>query len=250
MKIKKIIATLLVLCMVLGCMGMTAMAAEEAEAIVPGEPKSLTVSTGGSYVDEYVYYSFTPEVSGEYMFSVSYDESLDNGLAMYLQVDDGDEYVSYGEPLVFRSGQSGISDVICGVEACVQHHVEDEEEGILSGLAPGSGNRENREQADTTAQIGPQHPGPGFTHLRMGLIDEGAKDDVRDAVKDLSHCHQGTDNTGVQADGIGQVDHNEEGQERIDHVAGDIARAVTHLVVPFQISLFSHDVFSFSLIDN
>lgn len=44
-----------------------------------------------------------------------------------------------------------VSNVICSVEAGVQHHIEDEEEGILCGLAPLSGNGENSEQADTTA---------------------------------------------------------------------------------------------------
>lgn len=112
MKTKKIIATLVVLCMVLGCMGVTAMATEETEILVPGEPKVVAVSASG-YIDEYVYYSFTPEVSGDYMLSVSYNESLDTGLTVWLSVDDGDEYFSYGQTLVF-SAEAGVTYTLCG----------------------------------------------------------------------------------------------------------------------------------------
>ena len=140
-----------------------------------------------------------------------------------------------------QSGQCGVSDVVCGVEAGVQHHIEDEEESVLCGLAPGSGNGEDCEQADTAAQVRPQHPGTGLTHLGLGLVDEGAEDHIGDAVEDLGNCHQGTDNAGVQSDGVGQVDHNEEGQEGIHHVTCDVTGAVTDLVIPLQISLFVHN---------
>ena len=113
MKTKKIIATLLVLCMVLGCMGVTAMAAEETDIIVPGEPKVVTMSAGGGYIDEYVYYSFTPEVSGNYILSVSCDESVENRLNVNLLVDDGSEYQSFGDPLMFTA-EAGVTYTLCG----------------------------------------------------------------------------------------------------------------------------------------
>jgi hypothetical protein len=72
----------------------------------------LTVPAGGN-IDEYVYYSFTPEVSGDYLLSVSYDESLDTGLAVWLCVDDGDEFSSYGDPLVF-SAEAGVTYILSG----------------------------------------------------------------------------------------------------------------------------------------
>ena len=112
MKIRKILAVLLVSCMMLGCMSLTALATEDMEAIMPGESKVLTVPAGGN-IDEYVYYSFTPEVSGDYLFSVSYDESLDTGLAVWLCVDDGDEFSSYGDPLVF-SAEAGVTYILSG----------------------------------------------------------------------------------------------------------------------------------------
>lgn len=113
MKTKKIIATLLVLCMVLGCMGVTAMAAEKTDIIVPGEPKVVTMSAGGGYIDEYVYYSFTPEVSGNYILSVSCDESVENRLNVNLLVDDGSEYQSFGDPLMFTA-EAGVTYTLCG----------------------------------------------------------------------------------------------------------------------------------------
>ena len=139
-----------------------------------------------------------------------------------------------------QSSQCRVSNVVCGVEASVQHYIEDEEEGILCNLAPGSGNGEDCEQADTAAEVRPQHPGTGFAHLGVCLINEEAEDDIGNAVEDLGNCHQGTDNAGVQTDGIGQVDHNEEGQERIHHITSDVTGAVTDLVIPLQISLFVH----------
>lgn len=74
---KKMLAMLLVLCMVLGCMSMTAFAESE-EAIALGENKTISVAaTGGEYIDEYVFYSFTAEESGAYALYVSYDENVD-----------------------------------------------------------------------------------------------------------------------------------------------------------------------------
>ena len=117
MKIKKILSVALVLCLMLGCMGITALAAEESESITPGQSVTLSVPVSGGYVDEYIFFSFTPDVSGEYLFSVSYDDSQETGLAIWLSVDDGSEYFSYGEPLMFSaeadiSNSSSISEYI------------------------------------------------------------------------------------------------------------------------------------------
>lgn len=113
MKIKKFLAVLLTLCMLLGCMSVTAMATEETDDILPGQTKVLTVGPGSGFIDKYVYYSFTPEVSGEYMFSVSSDDSGEDGLTMWLCVDDGDEYFSYGESLIF-SAEAGVTYTLSG----------------------------------------------------------------------------------------------------------------------------------------
>ena len=109
-------------------------------------------------------------------------------------------------------------------------------------LAPGSWNSEDSEQADTAAEVGPQHPGTSLTHLGMGLVNQGTEDNIGDAIKDLGHCHQGADNAGVQTDGIGQVDHNEESQERIHHIACDVTGTVADLVI-HCISSISFDVY-------
>ena len=67
----------------------------------------------------------------------------------------------------------------------------------------------------------------------MRLVDHRAKEDVGDAVKQLGHSDQCADDAGIQADGVGQVNHNERGEERINYVARNIAGAVTDLVIPF-----------------
>ena len=67
----------------------------------------------------------------------------------------------------------------------------------------------------------------------MRLVNHRAKEDVGKAVKQLGHSNQRADDAGIQADGVGQVDHNERGEERIDHVARNIAGAVSDLVIPF-----------------
>ncbi len=113
MKTKKSLSVVLVLCLMLGCMGITALAAEESESIAPGQSVTLSVPVSGGYVDEYIYFSFTPDVSGEYLFSVSYDDSQETGLAIWLSVDDGSEYFSYGEPLMF-SAEAGVTYWLCG----------------------------------------------------------------------------------------------------------------------------------------
>ena len=146
-----------------------------------------------------------------------------------------------------QSSQRRVCDVIGGVETGIQHHVEDEEECILCNLAPGGGNGKDCKQADAAAQIRPKHPGACLTHLGVGFVNEGAKDYVGDAVEDLRNSHQGADDTGVQADGIAQVDHDEEGQECVDHIAGNVTGAVADLVVPLQVSLLIHGIFPLCL---
>ena len=84
----------------------------------------------------------------------------------------------------------------------------------------------------------------------MRLVDHRAKEDVGNAVKQLGHSDQRADDAGIQADSVGQVNHNERGEERIDHVACNIARAVSDLVIPLQItsfSVFRHENFSILL---
>ncbi len=56
---------------------------------------------------------------------------------------------------------------------------------------------------------------------------------LNNAVKQLGHSDQCADDAGIQADGVGQVNHNERGEERIDHVARNIAGSVSDLVIPF-----------------
>ena len=139
-----------------------------------------------------------------------------------------------------KSSQCGVSNVIGGVEAGVQHHIKDEEESILSGQSPGSGHGEDCEQASATAKIRPQHPGTGLAHFSFSLVNEGAEDDIGESIKNLGNSHQSADDPGVQPDGIGQIDHHEEGQERIHHIARDVAGTIADLVIPFQISFFLH----------
>ena len=81
----------------------------------------------------------------------------------------------------------------------------------------------------------------------MGFINEGTENHVGDTIEDFGNRHQCADNTGIQPNGVGQVDHDKEGQEGINHVAGDVTGAVTHFVIPFQISFFRHNTLSFSL---
>ena len=119
-----------------------------------------------------------------------------------------------------------------------------EEEGVLSALSPFHGNGETRSQADAVADVGPEHPGTGLAHLGFGLIDHGAKEKIRNTIKDLGYRHQGADDAGVQAYSVRQVDHDEEGQERPNYVASNVTRTITYFVYPIQISLFVHCSFS------
>lgn len=86
---KRLFATLLMLCMVLGCMSL-AVFAEEAETIALGDMKTVTVVGTEEFVDHYAYYSFTPEESGYYAFcagGILY-EDLFRGVDLYLESDE------------------------------------------------------------------------------------------------------------------------------------------------------------------
>lgn len=113
MRVRKFLAILLVLCMMLGGVGITAMAEQEADIIVPGEAKTITLIAVDGYVDDDVYFCFTPEESGDYIFSASYEDVMDTGMEVWLKVDDGEDYFSYGEPLVF-SAEAGVTYWLCG----------------------------------------------------------------------------------------------------------------------------------------
>ena len=139
-----------------------------------------------------------------------------------------------------QSGQSAVSDIIGSEEDCVQHGVGDEEECILSGFAPLHGDGKAANETEDIADVGPQHPGTGLTHLAAGTVDHVAEEYVSDTVEDLGNCHQSTDDAGVQANGIGQVDHNEGRKQGVYAVTGNISGTVADLVEPIQISLFSH----------
>ena len=62
---------------------------------------------------------------------------------------------------------------------------------------------------------------------------------IRAVVEDFGDSHQGTDDAGIQANGVGQIDHYEGGKQCVDHVASNIAGAIADLVKSIQISLFS-----------
>lgn len=72
MKTKRMLAVLLALCVGLGCMSLTAFA-EAAETITLDDIKTLTVLASDEFVDEYVYYSFTPDEDGTYAACVTSD---------------------------------------------------------------------------------------------------------------------------------------------------------------------------------
>ena len=91
------------------------------------------------------------------------------------------------------------------------------------------------------------HPRTGLAHPSVGLINQVAEEQISNAVKQLGNRHQSTHHTHVHTNRVGEVEHHKGGQEGIDHIAGNIAGAVTDLVIPFQISLLSHDIISYSL---
>ena len=77
MKAVKMIASIMVLCLILGCMSVSAFAAE-AESILLDEGKTVSVPVDQSdFSMGQKEYTFTPEESGNYVFSVSYEASED-----------------------------------------------------------------------------------------------------------------------------------------------------------------------------
>lgn len=101
MTIKKLLALVTVLCVLIGCVGVTALA-KEAETITVGEEKVVSVPACDEFLDENVYYSFTPLESGTYAFRVEKPAADDvwQGVWLYVTVD-GEKKTSLGEPLMF-----------------------------------------------------------------------------------------------------------------------------------------------------
>ena len=154
---------------------------------------------------------------------------------------EGTDLNTFAGVLGNQSGQGCVSNVISGEEDCIQQGVGQEEENVLCGLTPAGGNGEAGYQGDGAANVGPQHPGAGLTHLGLGLVDHSSEEEVGNTVEYLRKCDQCTDNTHAHANGVGQVDHHECGQQCVYAVAGNVAGAVADLMVPLQIFLFLHN---------
>ena len=101
MSMKKTLSALLAVCLVFGCLSITAWA-KEPEGIAVGENKTFTVPVGDDQ-DEYISYSFTPKESGSYFFAVEFEGKGNNSCGAWFYVDSGDAYFSYGEPLCFQA---------------------------------------------------------------------------------------------------------------------------------------------------
>ena len=103
MKAKKLLAILVLICLTLGCMSVTALAAE-AELITAGQIKTLTMEANeDTWIDEYVYYSFTPVESGNYIFNAACGADVKTDYTIWLSADAGEDCISYGEPLQFSA---------------------------------------------------------------------------------------------------------------------------------------------------
>lgn len=122
-----------------------------------------------------------------------------------------------------KSGQGGISDVVGGVEHGVQQGISDQEPCVLCKLSQIGRDGEDCHQRDGAANVAVQHPRTGFAHFGVRFVNQRAEENVRHTVQQFGKCNQSADNTGVQANGVGQIDHDEGGQERIHHVARNIA---------------------------
>lgn len=94
MKTRRIFASILVVCLLLCCMSVTALAAE-AETIILGESKTVTVSANESeYTEGELVYSFTPDESGTYVFAADYAASEDLMHIVVLYTGDGEDAVA------------------------------------------------------------------------------------------------------------------------------------------------------------
>ena len=129
----------------------------------------------------------------------------------------------FGTVLCDESSQCRVSNVVGSVEYSVQQSICDQEPCVLCKLSQIGRDGENCHQRNGTANVAVQHPRTGFAHLRMRFVNQRTKENVRHTVQKFGNCNQSADNTGVQANGVGQIDHDEGGQECIHHVACNIA---------------------------
>ena len=123
---KKLLAILMVSCLLLGGMSVSAKNFDWKDEIALGETKVVTIPEPEGEVDEgWVYFHqtfiFVPETSGTYRFLAFYEENAKNpyeihmDVAAFNYVEDGIEYVG-GEYLELKNG--------CEFEAVAGQHYE------------------------------------------------------------------------------------------------------------------------------
>ena len=104
---------------------------------------------------------------------------------------DGAHLYPLGAVFGDQGGESGVGDVIGGVEHGVEQSVGDEEPGVFGKVAQVRRDEEDGRQGHGTAHIAPEHPGPGLAHSGVGLVDHGAEEDVGHPVEELGHGDEG-----------------------------------------------------------
>lgn len=108
MKAKKVLAIVMILCLLFCGMSMTALAAE-VRTIAVGEAKTVTVTENGE-----VTYSFTPEESGTYMFAAGYDESLETFHMVMLSTVTAEGEVAEFDQLYFEAEAGQTYELVAG----------------------------------------------------------------------------------------------------------------------------------------
>ena len=105
---------------------------------------------------------------------------------------------------------------------------------IAKGKAESRDGKQQK-QAEGNAYLAKQHPGTSLAQLRVGAVDQGAKDYIADAVQNLGSQHQRANDGAVQTQCSGQIKQYKAGNQTIGAVRGQITGTVGQLLIPFQI---------------
>lgn len=84
-----------------------------------------------------------------------------------------------------QSSQGGVGDIIGRVKPSIEKGVSDKKPRVLGKLADIRGNHKDCHQAGRAAEVSVKHPRASLPHPAVGLVNQRAKENIADSVKQL-----------------------------------------------------------------
>lgn len=109
------------------------------------------------------------------------------------------------------------------VEDVRQYHIE-----LCGALAQRTGDIKQQDEGQAERDHGDGQPGPGLAPFGVGMVDDGAHDQIRNAVQNPGKEHHIAHKDGAQQDAVRVVGGQEGADNRAEHIDAEVANAVAH----------------------